>query len=65
MLLDSFDLTVVGLGAMGSAAAYQLVKAGQSVLALDRFAPPHLLAPRTVKLGLSSRPISSTLSTSH
>ena len=43
MLLDSFDVIVIGLGAMGSAAAYQLVKAGRSVLGLDRFAPPHAL----------------------
>jgi sarcosine oxidase len=37
----SFDVVIVGLGAMGSAAAYQLAQRGQRVLGLDRFAPPH------------------------
>jgi sarcosine oxidase len=32
---------VVGLGAMGSAAVYQLAKRGNKVLGLDRFSPPH------------------------
>jgi sarcosine oxidase len=36
-----FDTIVIGLGAMGSAALYQLAKAGQRVLGIDRFAPPH------------------------
>jgi sarcosine oxidase len=38
----TFDVAVIGLGAMGSAAAYQLAKRGQRVLGIDRFAPPHL-----------------------
>lgn len=38
----SYDVVVVGLGAMGSAAAYQLAKAGARVLGIDRFAPPHV-----------------------
>ena len=37
----SYDLIVVGLGAMGSAALYQAAKAGAKVLGIDRFAPPH------------------------
>lgn len=37
----TFDVIVVGLGAMGSATAYQLAKRGAKVLGLDRFAPPH------------------------
>jgi sarcosine oxidase len=37
----SFDVIVVGLGAMGSAAAYHLAKAGHKVLGLDRYVPPH------------------------
>lgn len=37
----SFDTIVVGLGAMGSAALYQLAKRGNKVLGLDRFSPPH------------------------
>lgn len=38
-----FDVAVVGLGAMGSAAAFQLARRGQQVLGLDRYAPPHAL----------------------
>jgi sarcosine oxidase len=38
-----FDAIVVGLGAMGSAAAYHLAKKGARVLGLDRHAPPHAL----------------------
>src|SRR5881394_944361 len=36
-----FDVIIVGLGAMGSAAAFHLARRGQRVLGLDRFAPPH------------------------
>jgi sarcosine oxidase len=35
------DVIVLGLGAMGSAAAFQLAKRGARVLGIDRFAPPH------------------------
>ncbi len=35
------DVAVLGLGAMGSAALYQLAKRGAAVVGLDRFAPPH------------------------
>lgn len=38
-----YDVIVVGLGAMGSAAAYQLTRMGATVLGIDRFAPPHRL----------------------
>ncbi|MEJ0077410.1 MAG: N-methyl-L-tryptophan oxidase [Alphaproteobacteria bacterium] len=38
-----FDTIVIGLGAMGSAALYQLAKAGQRVLGIDQVAPPHRL----------------------
>ena len=37
----SVDTVVVGLGAMGSATAYQLARRGASVVGLDRYAPPH------------------------
>jgi sarcosine oxidase len=37
----NFNTIVVGLGAMGSAAVYQLAKRGNQVLGLDRFSPPH------------------------
>jgi sarcosine oxidase len=39
--MTRFDAIVLGLGAMGSAAAYQLAKRGSNVLGLDQFAPPH------------------------
>ncbi|MBV9330337.1 MAG: N-methyl-L-tryptophan oxidase [Alphaproteobacteria bacterium] len=35
------DAIIIGLGAMGSAAAFQLARRGARVLAFDRFAPPH------------------------
>lgn len=35
------DVIVVGLGAMGSAAAYQLARRGANVIGIDRFSPPH------------------------
>ena len=38
-----YDVIIVGLGAMGSAAAYHLAKRGRRVLGLDRFTPPHTL----------------------
>ena len=41
--MDKYDVVILGLGAMGSAAAYQLAKRGAKVLGLDRFAPPHVL----------------------
>src|ERR1043165_2829614 len=36
-----YNSIVIGLGAMGSAALYQLAQAGQRVLGIDQFAPPH------------------------
>jgi sarcosine oxidase len=36
-----FDVAVVGLGAMGSAVAFQCARRGRSVLGLDQFTPPH------------------------
>lgn len=38
---QSWDVVVVGLGAMGSAALYQASGRGGRVLGIDRFAPPH------------------------
>jgi sarcosine oxidase len=37
------DVIVVGLGAVGAAAAYQLAQRGADVLGIDRYAPPHAL----------------------
>src|SRR5262245_32601841 len=40
-MTDKFDTIVLGLGAVGSAAIYQLAKHGRRVLGIDRFSPPH------------------------
>jgi sarcosine oxidase len=39
--MPNFETIVCGLGAMGSAAVYQLAKRGNKVLGLDQFSPPH------------------------
>ena len=41
MAAQSVNTIVVGLGAMGSATAYQLARRGASVVGFDRYAPPH------------------------
>jgi sarcosine oxidase len=38
--LDSYEIAIVGLGVIGSAAAWQLARRGRRVLGLDRYAPP-------------------------
>jgi sarcosine oxidase len=38
-----YDTIIIGLGAMGSAAAYQLSKRNAKVLGIDQFSPPHNL----------------------
>src|SRR5688572_3212565 len=40
--MERFDVIVVGGGAMGSAAAWQLSRRGRSVLVLERFEPGHV-----------------------
>jgi sarcosine oxidase len=40
---EKADILVIGLGAMGSAALYQLAKRGVKAVGLDRFAPPHMM----------------------
>jgi len=40
-VVNKFDTIVLGLGATGSAAIYQLAKRGHSVLGIDQFSPPH------------------------
>ncbi|MEO8344655.1 MAG: N-methyl-L-tryptophan oxidase [Betaproteobacteria bacterium] len=52
-----FETIVLGLGAMGSATAYQLAKRGNRVLGIDRFSPPHDLGSthgdtRITRLGI-------------
>ena len=39
--MEKFDSIVIGLGAMGSAAAYHLARRGQRVLGLEQFHPGH------------------------
>jgi len=41
--MKRYDIVVLGLGAMGSAALYQLAKRGRNVLGIDQFSPPHAL----------------------
>ncbi|MGZ9144070.1 MAG: FAD-dependent oxidoreductase, partial [Candidatus Binatia bacterium] len=40
-MINKFDTIVCGLGAMGSAALYQMAKRAKKVLGLDQFSPPH------------------------
>src|SRR5215510_8299973 len=42
-MTPSYDIAIVGLGAMGSACADHFARRGARVLGLDRFAPPHAL----------------------
>ena len=37
----TYDVAIIGLGAMGSAAAYHLARRGRRVIGFDRFTPPH------------------------
>jgi sarcosine oxidase len=39
--MKNFDVAVLGLGALGSAAVFQLARRGVRVVGFDRFAPPH------------------------
>ncbi|WP_181776514.1 N-methyl-L-tryptophan oxidase [Amycolatopsis pittospori] len=41
--MSHYDVIVIGLGGMGSAAAYRLARRGQRVLGIDQFAPVHNL----------------------
>jgi sarcosine oxidase len=41
MAMSSFDVVVVGLGAIGSAVCHQLARRGVRVAGIDRFHPPH------------------------
>lgn len=40
-MTSKYDVVVIGLGAMGGAATYQLARRGQNVLGLDQFAAGH------------------------
>jgi sarcosine oxidase len=38
---STFDVAVIGAGAMGSSAVYHLAKTGRKILLLDQYTPPH------------------------
>ena len=59
--MSEYDVIVIGLGGMGSAAAYQLARRGQRVLGLEQFTPAHNLgsshgASRIVRKAYFERP---------
>jgi sarcosine oxidase len=61
ILMPIFDVVVVGLGAMGSAAAYHLASRGRRVVGIDRFRPGHERgsshgATRIIRLGYYEHP---------
>lgn len=43
MFVVTYDVIVIGLGGMGSAAAYHLARRGRRVLGLEKFGPAHAL----------------------
>jgi sarcosine oxidase len=57
-----YDVIVAGVGAMGSAAAYQLAKRGRRVLGLERFDIPHAMGSshgvnRIIRLAYFEHPL--------
>jgi monomeric sarcosine oxidase len=38
---ETFDAIVIGLGGVGSAAAYHVARRGRRILGIDQFSPPH------------------------
>jgi len=59
--MTAYDVVVIGLGAMGSAAVLHLARRGQRVLGLERFAPGHENgsshgATRMIRLGYFEHP---------
>ena len=38
---ETYDVAVIGLGAMGAAALYQLARRGVKAIGIDRHSPPH------------------------
>ena len=47
--MQTFDAIVLGIGAMGAAATYQLAKRGVRVLGIDQYDPPHQQGRLTAK----------------
>ncbi len=42
-MTETFDVAVIGLGAVGSSTLYRLAQAGAKVVGIDRFHPPHTM----------------------
>ncbi|KAF0125451.1 MAG: sarcosine oxidase [Xanthobacteraceae bacterium] len=60
--MANYDVIVAGVGAMGSAAAYQLAQRGQRVLGLERFDIPHAMGSshgtnRIIRLAYFEHPL--------
>ncbi|MGU9979012.1 N-methyl-L-tryptophan oxidase [Phreatobacter sp. HK31-P] len=60
--MANYDVIVAGIGAMGSAAAYQLARRGQRVLGLERFDIPHAMGSshgtnRIIRLAYFEHPL--------
>jgi len=41
--METADVIVIGLGAVGAATTYQLARRGVAVIGIDRFSPPHTM----------------------
>ena len=50
-----FDVIILGLGAMGSAAAHHLAQRGKRVLAIEQFTSPHYLGSSHGRVPILSR----------
>ncbi|TVP53491.1 MAG: FAD-dependent oxidoreductase, partial [Mongoliibacter sp.] len=37
----TYDIAVIGLGALGSSALWHLSKSGKRIVGIDQFSPPH------------------------
>jgi 3-hydroxyisobutyrate dehydrogenase-like beta-hydroxyacid dehydrogenase len=61
---SKFDAIVIGLGAMGSAAIYQLAKRGKTVPGSTSFRRPIVMARRTARVVLFATPLAKANSTS-
>ena len=53
-----YDLIIIGLGAMGSAALYQAARRGVSVLGIDRYDPPHTMGSSHAETRIASSMLS-------
>src|SRR3954462_14444099 len=61
LMREKYDIIVIGVGAMGAAACYQLARRGARVLGLEQFDIPHALgsshgASRMIRLAYYEHP---------